>query len=352
MKTTNRVWLMVGGLLSAALAHAQAPIGEVQLTRLPVIDMHLHAAPLDAGPRTAACAPFDPPAPRWDQRRPYAEAWVEMLQSPACEDPVWSPESDEAVMRETIAAMERANVFGVLGGMGLERSAVIDDWLAAAPERFIPGSRCMPTLADCSVEYLRELHAAGKLDVLGELYLHYLGMAPDDERLESYWALAEELDIPVGIHIAAAVPPGLAYLAPPEAGLRARLHSPLALEDMLVRHPRLRLYVMHAGYPMLDEMQALLYAHPQVYVDVAAIVWHMPREGFYRYLGALVDAGFTERVMFGTDQLQYPGLIERSIAVIEEAPFLSEEQKRDILYNNAARFLRLSEEEIARHHER
>ena len=43
-------------------------------------------------------------------------------------------------------------------------------------------------------------------------------------------------------------------------------------------------------------------------------------------------------------------MIERSIAIIEEAPFLSDEQKRDILYNNAARFLRLSEEEIARHH--
>jgi len=33
-----------------------------------------------------------------------------------------------------------------------------------------------------------------------------------------------------------------------------------------------------------------------------------------------------------------------------EAPFLSAERKRDILYNNAARFLRLSEEEVARHH--
>jgi predicted TIM-barrel fold metal-dependent hydrolase len=260
------------------------------------------------------------------------------------------PESDEAVMRETIAAMERANVFGVLGGMGFERSAVIDDWLAAAPERFIPGSRCVPTLPDCTVNDLRELHAAGKLDVLAELYAFGLGMAPDDERLEPYWALAEELDIPVGIHIGAAIPPGIAYRAPPEAGLRARNHHPLALEDVLVRHPRLRIYVMHAGYPLLDEMQALLYAHPQVYVDVAAIVWHMPREGFYRYLEALVDAGFAERVMFGSDQLQYPGLIERSIAVIEEAPFLSEEQKRDILYDNAARFLRLSDEEIAAHH--
>jgi hypothetical protein len=46
----------------------------------------------------------------------------------------------------------------------------------------------------------------------------------------------------------------------------------------------------------------------------------------------------------------WPGVMERSIAVIEEAPFLSEEQKRDVLYNDAARFLRLSEKEIARHH--
>jgi len=320
-----------------------------EAARPPVIDMHLHAARIDRGPPTALCTPLDPPAPLWDQRRTFAEAYAEMVRSPACEDPVWSPESDEALMRETIGAMARANVVGVLGGFGFERSAVIDDWLAAAPERFIPGAPCLPTLPDCTVDDLRELHAAGKLDVLAELYVHYLGMAPDDERLEPYWALAEELDIPVGIHIAAAIAPGLAYLAAPEAGVRARLHRPLALEDALVRHPRLRVYVMHAGYPMLDDMQALLYAHPQVYVDVAAIVWHLPREGFYRYLEALVDAGFAERVMFGSDNLQFPGLIERSIAVIEEAPFLNEEQKRDILYNNAARFLRLSEEEIARH---
>jgi uncharacterized protein len=56
--------------------------------------------------------------------------------------------------------------------------------------------------------------------------------------------------------------------------------------------------------------------------------------------------------MFGSDQMLWPGVIERSIAVIEGASFLSEEQKRDILYNNAAHFLRLSEQEIARHHGR
>jgi predicted TIM-barrel fold metal-dependent hydrolase len=45
----------------------------------------------------------------------------------------------------------------------------------------------------------------------------------------------------------------------------------------------------------------------------------------------------------------WPGTIERAIGVIEQAPFLSKEQKRDIFYNNAARFLRLSKEDMARH---
>src|SRR5690606_36995388 len=212
-------------------------------------------------PPTAVCTPLDPPAPLWDQRRPFAEAYAAMLKAPPCDDPVWSPTTDEALRDATVAAMERANVIGVLGGAGFERSPVIDDWLAAAPERFIPGSRCMPTLPDCSVEYLRDLHVAGKLDVLAELYVWGLGMAPDDERLEPYWALAEELDIPVGIHIGAAIPPGVIYIGAEDN--RARLHRPLALEEVLVRHPRLRVYVMHAGYPLLDEMLALLYAHPQ-----------------------------------------------------------------------------------------
>lgn len=101
--------------------------------------------------------------------------------------------------------------------------------------------------------------------------------------------------------------------------------------------------------PWLDDLLAVLYAHPQVYVDIGVIVFSQPRADFYRYFRVIVEAGFGKRVMFGTDQIVWPGLIARAIAVIEEAPFLSEEQKRDILYNNAARFLRLTEEEIARH---
>ena len=45
----------------------------------------------------------------------------------------------------------------------------------------------------------------------------------------------------------------------------------------------------------------------------------------------------------------WPEAIARSIDVISEADFLSDEQKRDILYNNAAYFLRLSEAQKSLH---
>ena len=46
-------------------------------------------------------------------------------------------------------------------------------------------------------------------------------------------------------------------------------------------------------------------------------------------------------VLFGSDQMVWPQAIERAIAGIESADFLTEEQKRMILHDNAARFLRL-----------
>jgi uncharacterized protein len=45
--------------------------------------------------------------------------------------------------------------------------------------------------------------------------------------------------------------------------------------------------------------------------------------------------------MFGTDQPLWPQLMAYSIGIIQNADYLTPQQKRDILYNNAARFLRI-----------
>lgn len=323
------------------------PLPLVAQDRLPVIDMHLHALAADAQgpPPLAMCTPMDP-MPTWDPARPFGEVLIGSMKDPACDDPVWSPATDEELMAETLEILDRLNIIGVLSG-SVER---VTAWRARAPERIIPGL-VFNVVSHGDVvtpDSLRLLVEGGDVTVFGEITNQYAGVAPDDERMDRYWSLAEELDIPVGIHIGTG-PPGAIYLG--FSGYRARLHSPLSIEEVLVRHPRLRVYLMHAGYPMLEELLAVLYAHPQVYVDVGVIAHTQPRAAFYRFLRGIVEAGFGPRVMFGSDQMVWPGTIERAIAVIEEAPLLNGEQKRGILYNNAARFLRLSEEEIARHHD-
>jgi predicted TIM-barrel fold metal-dependent hydrolase len=157
--------------------------------------------------------------------------------------------------------------------------------------------------------------------------------------MERYYALAEELDIPIGIHIGLSKP-GIAYDDAPK--YRALLTNPLLLEEVLIRHPKLRIYVMHAGWPMIDQMIALMWAHPQVYVDTGVIDWALPRKEFHVYLRRLVEAGFGHRIMFGSDQMVWPETIGMGIEGIDSATFLTEEQKRDIFYNNAVSFFRLA----------
>ena len=101
---------------------------------------------------------------------------------------------------------------------------------------------------------------------------------------------------------------------------------------------------------MVDEMIAMMYSHPNLYVDISANNWGMARKQFYDHLQRMIDAGFEKRIMFGSDQMAWPAAIGKAIESVEKAPFLSRQQKRDILYNNAARFLRLSKEEIAADH--
>ena len=120
---------------------------------------------------------------------------------------------------------------------------------------------------------LRELIRKGEIAILGEIGPAIEGISPEDERLEPYFALAEEMDIPVAFHVLSLQN---IYLAPPN---RAALNNPLLLEKMLARHPKLRIYIMHAGWPMLNEMIALMAIYPQVYADVAGINWLLPAQG-------------------------------------------------------------------------
>lgn len=280
--------------------------------RPPIIDVHLHA--------------YDP--------NEYAPA-----PNPVTGELPGS-ETAQGHMRETLARMDEHNiVLGFVSG-GVE---TVGEWQKFAPGRFVGGAELRRPGVDgsgrpLSLKDLRSSFASGRIGLLGEVLAQYHGLSPSDPNFDPLFALAEEFDVPVAIHTGAG-PPDTAQKG--RTQFRLRLGNPLLLEDLLVRHLNLRVFMMHGGAPWLTETLAVLDQYSQVYVDLAVISWIGPREQFHRYLKALIEAGHSKRLMFGSDQMVWPEAIGLAIQGVESASFLTDEQKRDIYFNNAVRFFHL-----------
>ncbi len=281
--------------------------------RLPIIDMHMHATPLEAYPTEWGTPPF---------------------RNPATGEPS-AATTNEATMAASVRAMTRFNIIKAVVSGPLDN---VHRWQTAAPDRVIGGVLLAPGVALPDIEILRREFESGRVGVLGELGLSYLGLTPNDPKLEPYLALAERLDIPVAFHTGAG-PPRAPYEGAPKS--RVTLGNPLLLEEVLVRHPKLRVYLMHAGEPWFEATVAIMTTYPQVYADLGVLDWAYPQDVFYEYLQRLIRRGLGKQLMFGSDQMVWLEMIGRAIATVDAAPGLTESQKRDIYYNNAARFLRL-----------
>lgn len=312
--------------------------------RLPIIDMHLHTTGVSdfGGPMSVCTNEGKILYPGLDPRVPITVERVAI-----CDSPLPSSKTDAELLDDTAEMLERYNIFAVADGT-LEN---LERWQAAIPGRIIPAMNFNPFNddgIDLSPAEFRELFLDGKFQVFAEVGPQYQGKLATDDALDEYFALAEELDIPIGYHLGEG-PPGGAHVSG-YGGYKAALSSALQLEDVILKYPKLRIFVAHYGSPLIEDTIALLYSHPQVYVDISQNNWGFPKKHFYRQLEMLMDAGFERRIMYGSDSMIWPETIRIAITTIENADFLSEQQKRDIFYNNAARFLRLSEEQIASHH--
>jgi hypothetical protein len=276
-----------------------------------IIDVHLHALPTEAFP-------------------PQADALV----------PYERPESAEAVMRQTLDQLQR---FGVTKAVTSGPPELLARYKQAAPDRIIRSLWVPIGLTgdelDAYLDSLSVWHDEGRFQVIGEVLTQYSGLAPNDPSLNPLWSFAERTGVPVGTHAGPGVPDTLSGF--PTESFRLQAGNPLAFEEVLAEHLDLKVYLMHAGYPQLDDMIALLNVYPQVYVDLGFLPIALPRAEFLRYLKGLVRAGHADRILFGSDQQIWPQSYEASVEAIENADFLSEAQKQAIFYKNVARLFDL-----------
>ena len=105
---------------------------------------------------------------------------------------------------------------------------------------------------------------------------------------------------------------------------------------------------MHYPGRYFEECIEVMKKYDQVYCEITAVSMFAPKERWEPKVKRLYTEGLGDRLMFGSD---YVGTIRKNIEIIYNLDWLTDQQKRDIYYNNTARFLNLSEEQIAEHHE-
>lgn len=249
-----------------------------------------------------------------------------------CQDTLVPASNGNELMEESIRYFEKHNIFSIVMTQDFAQT---EKWLKRS-NRVLPGIQT--GIKDFKKNEVRELVEAGKVMLIGEVSTQYEGIPANSKQLNEIWELSIQHDIPVGIHLAG---PGA-----PRKDFMTTYGNPSLLEPVLKRYPGVRVYIMHGGWPYLEETVSILRQYPNVYLDISWISWQMPRELYYEYLRKLILYGFEKRIMFGTDQVSWPKTIEIAVQGIEEAEFLSPNQKKNIFYSNALRFFRLREEKF------
>jgi len=174
-------------------------------------------------------------------------------------------------------------------------------------------------------------HAVRKLGLRG---LNIQGfehrMAIDDARLSPLYEQCVALRIPVNIHA------GMNF----STATSMSFGRPEALDAVMVRFPELRVCASPPGWPWVNELIAVAWRHPNVWIGVVAVrpkLLAKPDSGY----GPLLQYGRTvlkERILFGSSYPMMP--VRRSVAEVEALP-LDDDVRERWLYRNAAEFLQL-----------
>jgi len=206
-----------------------------------------------------------------------------------------------------------------------------------ADKRFIPGYQdyedtLMP------VKQFEQYIQSGKIKVFGEVMAVYKGRTLADPVYQPYLAICEKYGVPVAYHSGGSFPDAQ-NLGWPK--YRIALGDPFLIEDVLVKYPKLKLYLMHAGENFYENTLRMMDGYPNLYADLGVALWLHPLTKDYgtKFLKSAKEYGFLDRVLFGSDQMVWPEAITSSIIFLKAMDFLTEAEKEMILYKNAKKFL-------------
>ena len=246
--------------------------------------------------------------------------------------------SADDLLQQTIGKMNTHHIQLAIVGGTLES---IEKY-TKADARFIPGYQDYSDTM-IALDEFENLIKAGKIKVFGEVMAVYHGRTLNDAVYAPYLAVCEKYNIPVAYHTGGGFPNAQSF---GWKNYRIAFGDPMLIEEVLVKYPKLRLYMMHAGENFFENTLRMMDGYPNLYVDLGVSLWLHPLTQDYavRFLGSAKKYGYLDRVMFGSDQMVWPDAITQSINYLNSLDFLTQQEKDDIFYNNAVRFLEIEDQ--------
>lgn len=242
---------------------------------------------------------------------------------------------DEMLRRMDAAGVERSFLIATKVGPLLHKASyhipyeMVAEAVNRYPDRFHGLAGLDPTEGMDGVRQLER--GVRELGFIGaHFYPHWFELAPDHARWYPFYAKCVELDVPVQLQV------GQSMLYDPAHRLRS-VGRPITLDAVACDFPELKLIGIHVGIPWTEEMIAMAWKHPNVYIGTDA---HSPKywpEAFVKYINTFGQ----DKVIFGTD---FPVLdFERTRAEID-ALQLRPIPRRKVLRDNVLRIYGLDEQ--------
>ena len=165
----------------------------------------------------------------------------------------------------------------------------VAEYCQAAPDRLVPMGGVHPRFAE---DAAAEVRRAAELGVRAlKVHPPHMAVAPNAyvdglDALRAIYEEAQRLRLPVMIHTGTSVFPGA----------RSRVGEPMAVDDVAVDFPDLKIVLAHGGRPLwMDQAFFLVRRFPNVHMDVSSI----PPKAILRYFPRLAEVA--DKVLYGSD---------------------------------------------------
>jgi len=195
------------------------------------------------------------------------------------------------------------------------------------PDKFVGFAGIDPLKRMKAVREIRRSYDLGLRGVAVRPFM--FGIPPHHAKMYPIYSTCVELDIPIWFHLS------INY-----STNNMEVERPIYLDIVAQDFPVLKIIAGHGGWPWVNELVAVAWRNPNIYIDIAS---YLPK-----YIG-MKGTGWEQLIHFGNSVLQdrilfgstwlFMGMSIKQLADgVMELP-LKEEVKRKWLYENAARLL-------------